>query len=101
MMGHHESHRGSSPNMSCNDGASRNPSWIITKHDVPRWGITKSIVDHRRTCHAMMGHHETHRGSSPIMMCHDGASRNQSWIATKHDEESRNPSWIITNGHAT
>jgi len=98
MMGHHETHRGSSPIMTCHDGASRNqscaiikhdeesrnPSWIIAEHDVPRWNITESIVDHRRTCHAMMGHHETHRGSSPNMMCQDGASRNQLWIIAEH-----------------
>jgi hypothetical protein len=38
---------------------------------VPRWNITESIVDHRWTYHAMMGHHEINRGSSPIMTCHD------------------------------
>ena len=68
MMGHHETHRGSSPIMMCHDEASRNPSWIITKHDVPGWGITKSIVVHHQSWRAMMGHHETHRVSSPIMM---------------------------------
>ena len=84
-MGHHGINRGSSPIMTCHDGASRNQSWIITNHDVPWWGITESVVDHHQSWHAMMGHHGVSRGSSPNMMCQDEASRNQSGIITNHD----------------
>ena len=89
---HHEVNRGYSPIMMHRDWASRNQSWMITINDVPRWGITKSIVYHGRTWHAMMGNHETHCRSSPNMTCHDGASRNQSCIITNHDV----PWWGIT-----